>query len=185
MTGEARLSYHAVPRIYPSEKQYFHACFHNNDCLEDSQSMTPVKERDSEENQQYNSTIFEEFLERNISDKSFENLESSQNGKDNNVDTEDDPYSKSERQRIYAEHIDRLADDCEECIHVTETVNGNKCTIDELSALMEKVVENADWQLFENYMAQSRINVNVRQVLKQGLTLKPSLNVIVPCQRKT
>ena len=184
MTGEARLSYHAVPRIYPSDNLYFHDCFHDkgNDphdqsVISNSHTHDSVQPTDS--------------FKLNNDMKTVENIRTSSSGilkdyeNESDSDTEDDPYNKSDRRKIFIENMVKLANDCEdEKIVETETVKGNKCDKAELSELIDNVVNNTDWEPFEQYVAQSRINLNVRQVLKPGLSLGTSPSVIVPCQGK-
>ena len=156
MTGKARLSYHAVPRILPGKKQHLRSCFYG----------------DGETNS-----------ETSVNQTEVDNKNDSFSAKDDS-DVEDDPYSGGTNQKPPSINIVQSEmTGSDENVIVTPTVKGNNCSVKELGNLMQTVIESTNWEPFDKYMEKSRINVNVRQVLKQGLSLGVCPEKITPCQR--
>lgn len=167
MTGPARLSYHAVPRILPGKKEQLINCFYGDSEKPDSGQRTD-KDDTWYENE---AKVGNDKNDCNII-KDFE--------------TEEDPYSVGTSQKpphinIVQSEISQTCD--KENVIVTPTVKGNECTVEELSDLMDSVIEKTNWEPFQKYIEKSRVNVNVRQVLKAGLSLGVSPEKITPCQR--
>jgi len=99
------------------------------------------------------------------------------------VSAEDDPYNaKLDNKKVFIEN-DVNGEFANEPEIVTATVGGNKCSVENLSELMDEVVAETDWTTFQKYLNISRVNVNVRQVLKSGLELGKCPDVIKPCQK--
>lgn len=155
MTRKARLSYHAVPRILPGDQDELRHCFYGDD----GQKV---------------------LFDTNGSIDKVDNVI------DSNCSTsaEDDPYSdKSDKSAFCIDNDFGSTEFTNEPVIVTPTVKGNKCSIQELSELMENVVANDDWEGFQKYLNISRVNVNVRQVLKDGMELSTCPDVIQTCQK--
>ena len=173
MTGPARLSFHAVPRIHPGDNEYLHKCFYGDD---------KVNNKNICEN---NGTIKSELDNINLN-KVHENWVS--NEVDIILETEEeDPYSKStnkDKSHVISSNKSE-GTGIQEVLEVTPTVKGDKCTVAELKEVMDSAVQGIEWGPFNEYLGQSRINVNVRQVLKSGMSLNPCPDVIVPlCEQK-
>lgn len=166
MTGPARLSYHAVPRILPGKKEHLNYCFYGNSKRDETGHMTDI----------YISNETEQLKEGDKENDTFSL----------NNDMEEDPYNGENRQT--PPHINIVKSDASEAgldekLEVTPTVKGSNCTIKELGDLMDSVIEKTNWKPFQMYLNKSRVNVNVRQVLKAGLSLGVSPETITPCQR--
>lgn len=156
MTGKARLSYHAVPRILPGKKEHLRSCFFGN-----TETNNVINTSRSEIDDKNNS-----FCQKEDSD------------------IEDDPYSGGTNQKPPSINIVQSEmTESDENVIVTPTVKGNNCSIKELGTIMKSVIEKTNWEPFDMYIERSRINVNVRQVLKQGLSLGVSPEKITPCQK--
>ncbi|KAH3856758.1 hypothetical protein DPMN_099352, partial [Dreissena polymorpha] len=152
MTKQARLSYHAVPRILPGNPEHLHNCFYGDDDV---------------------------IITESQGDKSIQQyVESS--GDSNEID----PYSDTANQK--PPHINIVQSDSashKEDVVETPTMKGNNCSVDELGVIMDEVLQGLDWAPFHEYLNVSRVNVNVRQVLKAGAELGLSLAEIKPCDR--
>ncbi|KAL4238865.1 Nucleic acid dioxygenase alkbh1 [Mactra antiquata] len=163
MTGHARLSYHAVPRILPGQPKHLSHCFYGDElggenCGEESKTC---------DNNEVSTEI---------------NYSEGDSGTD--VAEDIDPYSDTRSHKPPMINVIKSDESVsEETIIVTPTVQGNKCTVEELEVLMNDVIENTDWTPFDKYLSKSRVNVNVRQVLKAGLSLGMSPETIPQCQR--
>lgn len=164
MTGPARLSYHAVPRILPGDSRHLKLCFYGD------QEMQESDIRNSEES----------------TSKTEENSIIQKIDKLDSEEPEEDPYSERTYQKppkinIVQSDFGKLCEN--ENLIATPTVKGNNCTVNELQELMNFVVSDMIWEPFQAYLNVSRVNVNVRQVLKSGLSLGMSPETITPCQK--
>ncbi|XP_045167903.2 nucleic acid dioxygenase ALKBH1-like isoform X2 [Mercenaria mercenaria] len=169
MTGKARLSYHAVPRILPGKKERLNLCFYGDSKRNGVSSGDHMKPDDTDKEHQAE-------LDR-------KNDQFSQ-GEDSEM--EDDPYGGGIDQKPPSINIiqsEMTKSSLDENVIVTPTVKGSNCSVNELADLMDSVIEKTKWEPFHLYMERSRINVNVRQVLKDGLSLGMSPEKITPCQR--
>lgn len=153
MTEAARLSYHAVPRILPGKQEYLQQCFYGNS-YDTAQDQT--ENNDDIEGIHHDSTKYIDFDSEDHYNENppFVNL-------------------------VQPEHCQTC--DSENTV-VTPTAKGDNCSIVELSSLMNSVISDSVWRPFQMYVDVSRINVNVRQVLKEGLALKTSPESIPTCQ---
>ncbi|XP_052766416.1 nucleic acid dioxygenase ALKBH1-like [Mya arenaria] len=152
MTGNARLSYHAVPRILPGNREHLHACFHGDGGIDVTDDQ--------------NVAIHDIDTEHDLDE------------------TENDPYSDSVHEKPPVINvIDSMKINQEENTILTPTQSGNRCSVTELGDLMKTVIDGTDWTPFQDYLNVSRVNLNVRQVLKPGLELGSCPDVIKPCDR--
>jgi len=169
MTGPARLSFHAVPRIVHANRDYLHSCFYGNN--HNSEIDVDSSNKADTSGPQENKTVLTE-TDANM-----------------DTDTDEDPYnslSKEEQMKRAFERLNECVEknkDNQEPLIVTPTVKGDNCSVSDLKELMESVISDEDWRPFDMYLGTSRVNVNVRQVLKEGMSLKPRPDKIVPCQR--
>lgn len=165
MTGPARLSFHAVPRILPGKTEQLVNCFYGNDT-----DGVDINKGDNSDSPQRTCNTMENVEVDSKADS----------------DLDEDPYSDRTHQKPPAINIiktDLSTNNNKEDIIKTPTVRGNNCTVNELEDLMDSVIVKTDWKPFHMYLEKSRVNVNVRQVLKAGLSLGMSPETITPCQR--
>lgn len=163
MTGPARLSYHAVPRILPGDSRHLRLCFYGDKEMQESD----IRNCDVTSKTEENSVI--QKIEKMDADEQ-----------------EEDPYSERTYQKppkinIVQSDFGKLCEN--ENLIATPTLKGNNCTVNELQELMNLVVSDMNWKPFQAYLNVSRVNVNVRQVLKSGLSLGMSPETITSCQR--
>lgn len=157
MTRKARLSYHAVPRILPANPEELKHCFYGDDesCSNFGDGENVNKDLETENACKTNDSVDEDPY--NV------------NGATENEDL------------VTGDKASKEFDN--EPVIVNSTTKGEKCTVQELEKLMETVVNETDWASFQMYLNSSRVNVNVRQVLKEGFELGLAPDVIKPCQR--
>lgn len=206
MTGPARLSFHAVPRILHADPSYIDACFCSDqerktggslavnghsghvDCfsvVDDLNRNVTVTEKNSDISVIKQSTC-NSFTKTD--QKSVENSGTTVINCDFSSDHEvedEDPYSSSANQN-YTDKAGYMSCDStsdnssDQCISLSS--EGGRCELSDLKSLMDKVVKETDWSPFERYLNQSRINVNVRKVMIEGESLPVCPAVIPKCQ---
>lgn len=198
MTGPARLSYHAVPRILQADPDYIKACFCNssyktavttnglaadlkNNC-DKNFSVNAHEQSDSEARTENNSK--NHYISKENSCAVGTN-DTNKAPSDQELE-EDDPYNSSASQsttsKVMYESCDSKVDDFIDQ-YASLSSEGKSCELVNLKKLMDRLIKETDWTPFEKYLNQSRINVNVRKVLVEGETLPLSPEIIPKCQR--
>jgi len=171
MTGRARLSYHAVPRILPADKQHLQECFYDEDVKQSEGSLSQGADGS------------EGGKDTTLNNPSY-NADLGAGESNDESESETDPYSTVPKPpKINIVNSDTVKQDDNHVM--TKTEKGNKCTQAELSEHMQTVVKDMDWEPFQEYLNISRVNLNVRQVLKQGEALGLSPNMIQKCDKGT
>ena len=199
MTGPARLSFHAVPRILHADLDYIDACFcsvHEKK-MDDKISKKKNKgqslivigrltDKEIQSNGVHNESVELDTRTDHSKQAVDINVTKHDSSSDHEVD-EDDPYSttanKNHSCKLENKSCDSKGDNSEvQCDSVS--MEGGDCELSDLKAIMDKVIGSTDWSPFQRYLDQSRINVNVRKVLIEGETLPHSPAVIPKCQGK-
>lgn len=189
MTGKARLSYHAVPRILHANREELLHCFYG-----DTDASELNKGRTCERNViNTNNEVHpingggENRTKGETNDETLNDYDDNYSAKEH-IDVKDsendDPYGSKGGTNVEKIKSKDLGTDLDnEPVIITPTACGNRCSVEELSRLMKTVIEETDWSGFQKYLDMSRVNVNVRQVLKEGLELGLAPEVIKPCQK--
>ena len=204
MTGPARLSFHAVPRILHADPDYIQAAFntdsernaehslsingnHNckdfnelsfqlKDIIDTSNSKVGEANSSVRQNSSLEPTESAGICETESDTKTFSDQE-----------MEDDPYSvpngKTMSIDLRKENCDSEANNISDKLTSLSSLGGN-CELSDLKSLMDRVIRETDWTPFAKYLNQSRINVNVRKVLIEGESLPISPEVIPKCPGK-
>ena len=213
MTGPARLSFHAVPRILHADPDYIQASF-NTDSERNTQHSLSMNGNHNCKDFNELSFQFKDIIDTSNSNNGEANSSVRQNGslddknRKSNIRTEnacicetesdtktfsdqeiekDDPYSmpsgKNMSIDLRKENCDNEANDVSDKLTSLSSPGGN-CELSDLKSLMDRVIRETDWTPFAKYLNQSRINVNVRKVLIEGESLPISPEVIPKCPGK-
>ena len=206
MTGAARMSFHAVPRILHADPDYIQGSF-NTDSGENTEhslfingnqnnkSPVTVNELSSNLNnenvitsdlvvyKQNDSKFLSDYHDKNVNNYDIES--NSKLSSDHEME-EDDPYSASARRNVSSELVKQICDNGTGDFSDQHSLSsqGGTCELSGLKTLMDRVIRETDWAPFAKYLNQSRVNVNVRKVLIEGESLPQSPEVIPKCPGK-
>ena len=201
MTGPARLSFHAVPRILQADPSYIDACFCTDQEKEMGHSPTVNGHNDTDNSLKVKENLKDCDIQSNGPDKNQTQSDirtdhikgnsdmvvtKSESSSDHEME-DGDPYSSSFNTNSscklsYQSCDNKVDNSTDQCVSVSS--KGGNCELSDLKALMDRVIQETDWSPFQKYLNQSRINVNVRKVLIEGESLPHSPAVIPKCQGK-
>ena len=201
MTGPARLSFHAVPRILHADLSYIDACFCSTHEKKNGHKHSANKHNNSDLSSIVNGHLIDGDMKSNGLDKKSSELDMKTDPVKETVDMnvikndcssdhemeEDDPYSSSANSNSSCKLADKSCDnkvDNSVDQYVSVSKEGGNCELPDLKEIMDRVIQTTDWLPFQKYLDQSRINVNVRKVLIEGEFLPHSPAVIPICQGK-